>query len=164
MRPTPIALAACDELSRLADFRGPRANGKVTPATLFRGLTAGDQIGPYLSQFLLQPVNYGTIPLSHAINAYLPLSKGGTDYMVDPVSWLAVQNGLGPFPKNRIDSTPRHIRNGRDLSAYVHIDFTRIEIEKGNAGEDDDWIIFTFGDADPAVSPYRPPDAAATGQ
>jgi hypothetical protein len=40
----------------------------------------------------------------------------------------------------------------------------RVEIEKGNPGEDDDWIIFTFGDADPAVSPYRPPDTAATGQ
>jgi hypothetical protein len=28
-------LAACDELSRLTDFRGPRENGKVTPTTLF---------------------------------------------------------------------------------------------------------------------------------
>ena len=30
----------------------------------------------------------------------------------------------------------------------------RVKIEKGNPGEDDDWIIFTFGDADPAGSPY----------
>ena len=28
-------LAACDELSRLSEFRGPKANGRVTPGTLF---------------------------------------------------------------------------------------------------------------------------------
>jgi hypothetical protein len=42
--------------------------------------------------------------------------------MTDPVSWLAVQNGQGPFPENRFDPKPRYIRNGRDLSAYVHVD------------------------------------------
>jgi len=34
---------------------------------------------------------------------------------------------------------------------------TKIDVEKGAAGEDDDWINFTFGDPDPAVSPYRTP-------
>jgi hypothetical protein len=32
----------------------------------------------------------------------------------------------------------------------------KVEIEKGTPAEDDDWLIFTFGDPDPAVSPYRP--------
>jgi hypothetical protein len=118
----PIAFAACTEITRLSDFRGPKAGGNITPATLFRGFTAGDTIGPYISQFLLQPVNYGTLLLSHAINTYLPLAAGGTDYITDVVTWLAVQNGQGPFVKNRIDPTPRHIRNGRDLGAYVHVD------------------------------------------
>lgn len=33
----------------------------------------------------------------------------------------------------------------------------KVEIEKGNLAEDDDWLIFTFGEPDPSVSPYRPP-------
>ncbi len=41
-----------------SDFRGPKTNGKVTPATLFRGITAGDLVGPYLSQFLLKQAQY----------------------------------------------------------------------------------------------------------
>ncbi|HYL14613.1 MAG TPA: hypothetical protein VEV41_16335 [Terriglobales bacterium] len=33
----------------------------------------------------------------------------------------------------------------------------KVEVEKGILAEDDDWLIFTFGTPDPAVSPYRPP-------
>jgi len=114
---------ACAELSSMNDFRGPKVSGKVAPATLFRGFTPGDLIGPYVSQFLLQPMNYGAIPLTQLINTYLPLTGGGTDHLTDAASWLAAQNGQGPFGKNRIDTfAPRHIRNGRDLSAYVHAD------------------------------------------
>ena len=36
---------------------------------------------------------------------------------------------------------------------------TKIEVEKGTPAEDDDWLIFTFGEPDPAVSRYRPPDS-----
>jgi hypothetical protein len=36
---------------------------------------------------------------------------------------------------------------------------TKIEVEKGTPAEDDDWLIFTFGEPDPAMSPYRPPDS-----
>ena len=42
--------------------------------------------------------------------------------MTDQASWLAVQNGQGPFAQNQIDANPQHIRNGRGLGAYVHID------------------------------------------
>src|SRR5690242_14776952 len=35
----PLAQAACAEMSRLSDFRGPKQNGRVTPRTLFRGFT-----------------------------------------------------------------------------------------------------------------------------
>jgi hypothetical protein len=37
----------------------------------------------------------------------------------------------------------------------------KVEGEKGTPAEDDDWLIFTFGEPDSAVSPYRPPDPAA---
>ncbi len=118
----PLALQASDELSRLSDFRGPKVAGRVTPQTLFRGIYAGDLIGPYVSQFLLKTVEFGAVTVQQKFNTYLRLSNGGTDYMTDAASWLAVQTGAGPFGQNRIDPTPRHIRNGRDLSAYVHID------------------------------------------
>src|SRR6516162_10662133 len=56
----PIAQVAAAELSALAAFTGPRdSQGKVTAATLFRGFTAGDLIGPYVSQLLLKPFSYG---------------------------------------------------------------------------------------------------------
>ena len=119
---SPLALAASSDLSRLSDFRGPKQGNKVTPQTLFRGFTPGDVDRPYVSQFLLKPLEYGAIHIDQRINTYLPLSAGGADYMTDPSSWLAVQNGKGPFGSNRIDPVPRYIRNGRDLAAYVHID------------------------------------------
>jgi len=118
----PLALQASDELSRLSDFRGPKVAGRVTPQTLFRGFTPGDLAGPYVSQFLFKTVDFGAVTVPQKYNTYLPLSNGGTDYMTHADSWLAVQNGTGPFGRNRIDPTPRYIRNGRDLSAYVHID------------------------------------------
>ena len=43
-------------------FLGPRIGGSVTPQCLFRGFTAGDVIGPYVSQFFLQPFQIGVIP------------------------------------------------------------------------------------------------------
>ncbi len=36
----------------LPNYNGPTDNGSVTPAVLFRGTTAGDQIGPFVSQLL----------------------------------------------------------------------------------------------------------------
>jgi len=118
----PLAATAAAELSHLRDFRGPRENGRVTPRTLFRGFTANDLIGPYVSQYLLQPLTYGAIPVEQRMNTYLPLNAGGADYLTDTASWLAVQNGFPPSQPQRVDPTPRHIRNGRDLAAYVHID------------------------------------------
>lgn len=36
--------------------------------------------------------------------------------------------------------------------------FSNAEIEKGENEEDDDWLVFTFGESDAAVSPFRIPD------
>src|SRR5215218_1090163 len=48
----PIANAAAADLTLYgSDFRGAKSGGAVTIETLFRGLTPGDRIGPYLSQF-----------------------------------------------------------------------------------------------------------------
>lgn len=111
----PLTQGAIAELNSLPAFHGPKP---VTPQTLFRGFTAGDVLGPYPSQFLLQSFDYGAVPVSQLLTTYAP----GIDYMTDQTSWLAVQNGQGPFGKNQIDANPQHIRNGRGLGAYVHVD------------------------------------------
>src|SRR2546427_3812564 len=59
----PVTAAAITELNKLSDFTGPKVDGQVTPDTLFRGFTAGDMVGPYISQFLLQPVAFGALNL-----------------------------------------------------------------------------------------------------
>ena len=112
------ALAACAELSARGAFTGPRQSGQVTPQTLFRGSTAGDVVGPYVSQFLLQPINFGALPITQQFTTYAP----GLDYLTDPGSWLAARNGQGPFASNSKDSELRYLRNGRDLAAWVHVD------------------------------------------
>jgi membrane-associated phospholipid phosphatase len=112
----PTTQAAAAELSGLAAFGGPRANGSVSAGTLFRGFTAGDQLGPYVSQFFMQPFTYGVIPFAGCMTT-LP-----GDFMTDTGSWLRVQNGQRPFQSARPDPQIRYLRNGRDLAEYVHND------------------------------------------
>ena len=116
----PTALAAVAELSKLKAFKGPRSGGlvgSVTPQTLFRGFTTEDVIGPYLSQFLLKRFDYGPYAISGTMAMYAP----GSDYMTDQASWLAVQNGQGPFAQNAVGPV-RYTCTGRDLGVYVHTD------------------------------------------
>ncbi|NUM54776.1 MAG: vanadium-dependent haloperoxidase [Candidatus Hydrogenedentes bacterium] len=109
---------ACADMSALSDFRGPTESGVINPANIFRGSTPGDLAGPYLSQFLLKKVPYGTLSIAQRQQTVMP----GIDYMTDFSSWLAIQNGVNPATGNATDSTRRFIRNGRDLAAYVQID------------------------------------------
>ncbi len=99
------------------NFRQRQQAGVVTPATLFRGLTPGDLAGPYISQFLWKDAPFG----SQTINQRMRTVHPGVDYLINYNEWLDAQNGRVrldyPF-----DSTPRYIRNGRDLSEWVHID------------------------------------------
>jgi hypothetical protein len=113
-----LALAAAAELASLGGYAGPKSAGAVTAPVLFRGFTAEELVGPYVSQFLLKPFNYGQYAMSGQIKTYAP----GTDYLTTPSTWLAARNGQGPFAKNQIDPQARYVRNGRDLAAYVHTD------------------------------------------
>ena len=99
-------------------FNLPAPFAGVTAQTLFRGFTAGDLIGPYVSQFLLKPFSYGP----YAMNGLMSVAAAGTDYLTKQGEWLANQRGISPLPGNPPDPTPRAIRNGRDLATYVHTD------------------------------------------
>lgn len=116
---SPIIAAAAKELSALGGFRGPRINGRVTPASVFRGGIAGGMVGPYVSQFLWRDLPWTPIRIPQLIRVAAPQ----TDYLTDEASWLAIQNG-GVFPVNDYHTTPRYVRTGRDLAELVHRDFT----------------------------------------
>lgn len=115
----PLVAHACDDLSRLSDFRGPKEQGEVTPATLFRGVAAGDLAGPYVSQFLWKRIPYLPTWIDQAMRTCVP----DVDYLDRHERWLEIQNGaLGGA--NRFAERPLYVRNGRDLGEYVHRDFS----------------------------------------
>ena len=110
----PLTTAAVADLRRFARF------SDVTPATLFRGETKGDRVGPYLSQFLWLNVPFGATAISQKYRTTL----AGDDHLVDYQDWLAIQNGNPPTTVNQFDATARYIRNGRDLGEWDQRDFT----------------------------------------
>lgn len=114
----PIANAAAADLTLYgADFTGPKSGGTVTTATLFRGLTPGDRVGPYLSQFFYQDCNFGANKIEQKITTTVP----GVNYMTDFNTWLAVQRGISQS-SDTFDPVARYMRNGRDIGQWVHID------------------------------------------
>lgn len=113
----PLAIRAVAELSGLAGYGGPREDGRVTPELLFRGPTAGDRIGPYISQFLLKDILVPPITLPQKIRTCV----AGDDYLGSCADWLEIQNGANAGV-NRFDPESRYLRNGRDLAEYVHRD------------------------------------------
>ncbi len=114
-----VAAQAAAELSSLPAYQGPRnSTGQVTPGLLFRGAFPGETVGPYLSQFLLQPTFLGSQPIGQQQWTYLP----GIDYATDFASWLDIQNGVDTGLRNQMDPQFRYRRNARDLAAITHMD------------------------------------------
>src|SRR5215470_11036753 len=124
-------LAATEELNKLADFRGPKSGGRVTPGTVFRAnalyfdpadpkgrsvTPPGVLDGPLISQLLLRDAPYAAQWISAQIRTTLPASEFLTEYE----EWLAIQNGAAPKRQLQFDATPRYITTGRDLAEYIH--------------------------------------------
>lgn len=108
-----------------------------TPSNAFRGITRGDELGPYLSQFLLigstgingndderdvseGKIAFGAISIDQKVRVADP-----RNYMTKWEEWLDVQNaakvdGLEKF----VEGTERRrfIYTPRDLATYVHYD------------------------------------------
>jgi hypothetical protein len=97
----------------------PADSGVITPRLLFRGISAGDAKGPYLSQFLCHPVPFGVQGFQQKNKTLL----AGRDFMTNWDEWVKVQNGEPrDFVASDFDPVLRYTRNGRDLSQWVHID------------------------------------------
>jgi hypothetical protein len=113
----PLAAAAVLELDHLSDFRGPTQGGHVTPQTLFRDDLPGALVGPYVSQFMWLDTPFGAESVSRRMRTLLPHTDQATRFE----DWLAIQDGFVPG-RERFDPVRRYVRNGRDLSQWVHID------------------------------------------
>jgi hypothetical protein len=125
---SPLAAEAAADLNRLS-FINSNQNVEyptpVTPQNLFRGQFVpgdGNVQGPYISQFMVQPTFFGAQPLSQQYQTFLPVGGGGSDYMTSVAEYQLVQNGGSSGRALAFDPTFRYIRNGRDLSAYTHVD------------------------------------------
>lgn len=127
-----------NNLGKLTESEKARCrNFKQTPENAFRGITTGDQVGPYISQFLLAGntgingndnerspseglITYGAINVDQKVRK----AKAGLDYMTDWYEWLDVQNGADLRGFEQYDNTQkrRFIYSPRDLATYVHYD------------------------------------------
>ncbi len=116
----PLVAAAVADLNGFSTIIGPTDGGQITPGTLFRGETAGDLIGPYISQFMWLDIPFGQRVLDQRYNRPVP----GDDFMIDYNEWLAIQRGAAPTNSITFDPTPRYISNNRGLGEWVHVDFS----------------------------------------
>ena len=112
----------------------------VTRGNAFRGITPGDDMGPYLSQFLLignsgingsdqsrnlsdGKITYGSIQIDQRVRVAVPT----VDYMTDFATYVDVQNaarlsGSEAYVDPKCKLPYRFITTPRDLATYVHYD------------------------------------------
>ena len=130
--------------SRLNSAQRGRLRGPFGLKNVFRGVTPGEQEGPYISQFLLVGnqglqngnevtdgmISYGAMRMDQRVRVAEP----SRDYMTTWEAWLDVQNGAdlrgteSYVPsEGDTDAIPfgapfRFIATPRDLATYVHYD------------------------------------------
>jgi hypothetical protein len=116
----------------------PRFGGTVpvTAQNLFRGIYPGEQVGPYVSQFLLKGnvdprkpagqgrdatdgfISYGARNIDQRLFSATP----GVDYLDDFPTWLDVQDGQDFRGNDTFETTKRFIRDLRGGATFVHFD------------------------------------------
>lgn len=92
----------------------------AAPDTVFRGPTKGDRQGPYVSQFLLRPIPYGSGKIEQRYRVPVP----GSDFMTSVAEWTQIQTGVPPWREASYGPDVRYIINGRDLAEFVHYDYS----------------------------------------
>lgn len=108
---------ACEDLNNLGFEQ--EFGFECSPETIFRGPYEGCNVGPHVSQFLLQDFQFGNQPIRQ-LQRY---PREGLDYLTDFETWNKVNNGdINPSGSDIIDGT-RYITTLRDAGQWVHIDF-----------------------------------------
>jgi membrane-associated phospholipid phosphatase len=120
---TTIGQAVTDLSTNYSDFPHPfpKPGSPVEPITndtIFRGVTKGDRIGPYLSQFLYQPIPWG----SQTLEQVQRIVKDHKDYLIKYDEWLEAQDGKDIKDPDDLETNVRPILTPRDLAYYVHVD------------------------------------------
>ena len=116
------AVADMNSLSFLKSHKNFEYPFPLTPQNLFRGQIFngdGNVLGPYVSQFMVQPTFLGVQPLSQQYKTFLPGISN--DFMTNPSVFQLIQDG-GASGSLSFDPTFRYVRNGRDVAAYTHVD------------------------------------------
>src|SRR2546425_9218517 len=143
----------------------------VTPQNLFRGQFFdgdGNALGPYISQFLVQPTFFGAQPLSQKYQTFLPVGGGGSDFMTSVSEYQTVQNGGASGRQLAFDPTFGFIRNGRDLAAYTHVDvlyqayFAAFLVLAGIGAPPNPGNPYIGSNTEKAIASLGGPDAAGT--
>ena len=111
----PLIAAAVADLNGLSAQTVPLDAG-----TLFRGETHGDDVGPYISQFLWQTIPYGI----HTIDQRYRFPARGQWFLTNFDAWLAAQRGAKATDSIAFDPDLRYISSNRELAEYVHQDFS----------------------------------------
>ena len=128
---TPIVELNGDETNR-------RRKKVLTPSNAFRGITTGDTVGPYISQFLLvgnSGINSNDLERSpsdgmisygaSSIDQKVRVAKK-EDHLTDWDEWFDVQKGADLRNLENYESADskkrRFIYTPRDLTTYVHYD------------------------------------------
>lgn len=137
---TDLAAAILDALGDA--YIGPRNSvGRVDASVLFRGGTAGDLVGPYISQFLLKPlpllfpagcagfvaslIGVQNLPTDVLVHKQLRPIAGKREFGVSWDDFVAIQNGLIPKVYASTDYDADNLRypiTGRDMGSFVHYD------------------------------------------
>ncbi len=108
---------ACKDLNNLGFEQ--EFGFECSPETIFRGPYEGCDVGPHVSQFLLQDFQFGNQPIRQ-LQRY---PREGLDYLTDFETWKQVNNGdINPSGSDIIDGT-RYITTLRDAGQWVHLDF-----------------------------------------
>lgn len=112
----PLIGQAVADLNGFSAPVGPKSGGLITADTLFRGPTPGDLVGPYISQLLWLPVQFGSALIEQRYR-----TPSAVDFMTTFPEWLANQRGANPAAAlTYLPGT--YIHNGRTLGEYVHYD------------------------------------------
>ncbi len=146
-----VVASATQELSTLSDFKGPKERGKVTPRTFLRSNAPGVTEGPYISQFLYQPVPYGTTQILP--DQEVPTPGSQNDFLTSRDDLIRVLNGRGTAKYVEHERWPLILRTPRDLAEYVHRD------GPGQAAFNAALILLSYGgEAIDSSNPYLSED------
>lgn len=119
-----LIIDACKDLNDLGFEQ--EFGFRCTPQTIFRGPYKGCDVGPHVSQFLLQDFMFGNQPIQQ-LQRY-PVER--LDYLTDLETWKQVNNGdIDPTGSDVFardgngNYLTRRIITLRDAGQWVHIDF-----------------------------------------